>query len=241
MSSGELGGRERNVLFHLGRYRLSFKEVIGRLYFGGSDPQKTLDGLRSAGYIETGKGFQGNRSSYYLRRKGADLMQLSPRRADPLGSEALPTHLAIYSFCVLKGRPRIVLDRDELEELFDGSPPSGRYHCLERSKKRTCLYHVYVPGPTTRPDVVTDSTRAHVVETLDRPDLKRWFRYKLYVHAVLVETQERAGEIRRALDRMVLDEDRPLNKAAAVHVECVPMFAMLEEALGVLAKETQEA
>lgn len=235
MNSGELTERERNVLLHLGRYRLSFKEVVSHLYFDGADPQKTLDKLRGEGYIETYKGFQGNRSSYRLARAGADALQISPRRADALGSEALPTFLAIFSFCLLKGRPRILLDKAETDELFEGSPPGGRYHCLEHSKKRTCLYHVYVPGATTKPDGVVGSTRSHVSDVLSKPHLRRWVRHDLYIHVILVETEQRKTEILRTLKKTVDDHDRPLRESAAMQVETVPMFANLEEALGGLA------
>ena len=66
MSSGSLSERERLVLGHLARYRLSFKEILSYLYFDLADPQKTLDRLVAQGLVQAEKGFGGNRSAYRL-------------------------------------------------------------------------------------------------------------------------------------------------------------------------------
>ena len=239
MSSGELSDRERSVLSHLGRHRIAFQEVLRALFFRGADPQKTLNRLRTEGYIGVSKGFGGNRSCYQLLRKGASAVGLGRRRADALGSDAFPTYLAIYSFCFLRGLPRIRLEPGELEELFDGAEPPGRHYCLERSKDRKRIYHVYVPGDTTTPSDVVAHVGAHI-NTISMIDaLRPWIGAGLFSEAVLVHAPDRRNEIRRTLEA-ARAEAGPVNRDRVyVHVESVPGIGNLEEALRVLAEKTK--
>lgn len=239
MSSGELTERERAVLSHLGRHRIAFQEVLRALFFRGADPQKTLNRLRTDGYIGVTKGFGGNRSCYQLLRKGASAIGLGRRRSDALGSDAFPTYLAIYSFCFLRGLPRIRLEPAELQELFGGVEPSGRHYCLERSKERKRIYNVYVPGDTTTPSDVVAHVAAHI-STISAVDaLRPWIRSKLFAEAVLVHAPDRRNEIRRALEASRA-EAGPVNRDRVdVHVESVPGLGNLEEALSVLAEKTK--
>lgn len=239
MKSGDLSDRDRAILAHMGRHRIAFQEVLRVLFFRNADPQKALNRLRAEEFIAVAKGFGGNRSCYYLLRKGAAAMGLSRRRSDAPGSEAFATYLAIYSFCFLRGRPRIRLEPHELEELFDGAQPPGRHHCLERSKDRKQIYHVYVPGETTTPLDVVGHVRTHIESVVQVPQLQRWIHHKLYTEAVLVHAPDRKVEIARAL-KAASEAAGPIHrKPVFVHVECVPGLADLEEGLRVLAEKAK--
>lgn len=240
MSSGKLNPGQRAVLEHLGRYRLSFKEIVSALYFDGADPQKTLDLLREQKLVETLKGFHGNRTAYVLARPGAATLGTSRRRADNLGSEALPANLAVLAFCTLLGRARIRLNEDELPELFGDVPPPGRFHCLERGSRATRIYHVYTPGDSTRVSDIIARTRAHIAEVRKLPPFEPWLRHELYSHAILVDNLDRAATLNAAIDDSGSD-GQPLRTLSHIQVECVPGITNLEEALRELAQENQTA
>lgn len=239
MSSGELTERDRAVLSHLGRHRIAFQEVLRVLFFRGADPQKTLNRLRTDGYIGVTKGFGGNRSCYQLLRKGASAVGLGRRRGDALGSDAFPTYLAMYSFCFLRSLPRIRLEPAELQELFDGVEPPGRHYCLERSKDRRRVYHVYVPGDTTSASDIVAHVETHINTISAVNELRPWIRTGLFVEAVLIHASERRDEIIRAL-KSARAQAGPVNRDRVfVHVESVPGIVDLEEALRVLAEKTK--
>lgn len=240
MNSGNPSDRDRLVLSHLGRYRLSFKEIIGHLFFGGADPQKALDRLRDAGFIDVQKGFVGNRTAYRLVARGAAAVNLNRRRGEALGPESLPAHLAILAFCFLKRRPRILLEDNDSAEIFGESPPPGRYHCLEHGSQGTRVYHLSVPGPSTPPDEVVQGTRRHIAECLKSREFRPWVNYKLYTQAILVDNPERQAEIARLIERAEYVEGKPLVRVAHVVVELVAGIETLEESLRVFTKEAQE-
>jgi len=240
MNSGNLSERDRLILAHIGRHRLSFKEIISHLFFGDADPQKALDRLREGGLIEIQKGFAGNRSAYRLSPRGAATVSLNRRRGEPLGSESLPTHLAILAFCFLKRRPRILLEQDDLTGIFDKAKPSARYHCLEYGSQVKRVYHVSAPGPSTKPEEIVQGTRRWVADCLRTRELRPWINYKLYAQAILVDNLERQNEIARSIERAEYVEGKPLVGAAQVVVEVVAGFESLEESLRVFAKETKE-
>ncbi len=231
MSSGRVNDRDRQVLGHIARYRLSFKEVLRCLYFDDIDPQKSLDNLRHDEFIVAEKLFKGNRSAYQLAPKGAAFLGLNRRRGEPLGSEALPTHFAIFGFCHLNGRPRIKLEDDEIAALFNERPPPGRYHCLERSRHATRIYHVYVPGDSTKLTDIVSMTRAHVAEVIQTPAMLPWLANQVYSHVILVESNERAELIKTSINKAKFGDRTPLREVAHIRVECVPGYNELENSL----------
>jgi hypothetical protein len=184
--------------------------------------------------VQKRKGFTGNRSAYQLLPKGAKLAGVSKGRAEPLGSGAVPFHLAVLAFCFLSGHSRTRLEQRELQTLF-GSAPQGRCHCLERGVKATCVYHVYVPGPTVDQRLVVENTRSQVEKALDQRELAQWMKYRLYRLAVLVDNEARAEGIWRMMDEAVLGRGGTLKESAKITVEPVPGLDSLEEALRGLA------
>lgn len=237
MKSGKINDRDRLILRHIARYRFSFNEVLGALFFDGGDPQKVLDRLREAGYIVPRKIFRGNRSAYQLQPKGVAAVRAGRRSADALGSESLPVHAAIFAFCLLCGRSRIRLGKKEMSELFDGNAPSGRHHCLERSTRAKRIYHVYVPGEGVPLNDIIDTTREHITESQALPGIKTWLTCRVYSHAVLVDRQDRADELKAAMHRATIKAGRSLCDAAHIRVERVPGILEMEDALHEFAKK----
>lgn len=235
MNSGKLDEQALLVLQHMARYRLTFKEIIGYLYFGGSDPQKTLDDLRKQALIRSLSGFGGNRRAYVLLPKGAAALGASRRRADAARREARTLHYMILSYCFLCGRPRLRVERPELHEHLGVELPDKHRYAVEYSTKAKRICHLYVPGDRTAPPDVVDTTRSHFGLHRHLPSLMPWIGHKLFSLTVLVDNEDRRTELDRVLTQARDDDGRPLRKAVRVDVIRVPGLGDLEEALHVLA------
>lgn len=240
MKSGNLSDRERLILAHIGRFRLTFNEIVSHVFLGGGDPKDALGRLIENGYVQSQAGlFKGNRRPYVLRPKGAALAQTGRRSAE-LGSKSLHLYVQILSFCFLKRRPRLRLLHHEVEELFPEGVPPGDYHCLERSAEASRVYHIYAPEPTLSPKEVVKATRTHLADTLKIRHLRSWIKYKLYSYAILVDEPDRQAEIDRVVEQTEYVEGQPLRRVAHVLAECVPGMSSVEEALHVFAKTAKE-
>lgn len=245
MKSGERQSVDRQILEHVGRYRLTFQEILGALFFDGGSPQKVLNRLKDEDLVETQPGFGGNRRAYKLTKKGGASIDARRRAADNLGSEALETSVAILSFCFLKQRSRVHLLPKERDELL-GTPPKakiGRYHCLESGAHAKCVHHIYAPDVGTSPQDMLNQTRDHLKKALAVPELAPWIRHGRYVHTILVDRPNREADVKALLDESEFDEHdrRLIREVAPVRVELVPMIPNLEEALGALAQEFKAA
>lgn len=245
MKSGERQGLDRQILEHIGRYRLTFQEILGALFFDGGSPQKVLNRLKDEDFVETQPGFGGNRRAYKLTKKGGASIDARRRAADNLGSDALETSVAILSFCFLKQRSRVFLLPKERDELLSTPPKAkiGRYHCLESGARAKCVHHIYAPAVTTPIDDMLTQTRSHLRDALAVKELAPWLRHGRYVHTILVERPNREADFKALLDESEFDEHdrRLIRDVAPVRVELVPMIPDLEEALGVLAEEFKAA
>jgi hypothetical protein len=238
MKSGNdtLTVRDQKVLDHVGRYRLTFKEVIRRVYFDGSDPQKVLDRLRKSDLLATCNGFGGNRKAYGLTAAGAAACGLgvpaAKAAATALGSQSMPEYLSILAFCFFLKTPRALLLPGEIQELL-GTRPAGRFHCVENTNT-PCVYHVYVPGPTTKARDIVSKTQSHLREVTQSPQVAPWVEAGLYRHAILVDSQRRVDVINRSVEGAMKETDLHAFAPTAICVFQIPSPEKLEEALGEL-------
>ncbi|RIK66083.1 MAG: hypothetical protein DCC65_10690 [Planctomycetota bacterium] len=241
MKSGSLSDRDRLILAHIGRHWLSFKEIIGHLFFANDDPRSALDDLRGANLIASHKGLVGNRAMYQLTSRGATAAHLNRRRGLLMGTESIAAHLAILGFCFLKQRRRISLEPGEFYEIFGVQASPNRHHVLEFSSYAKRVYCVSVPGATTRPEDVIQSARRWVADSLRVREIRPWIKYRLYAYAVLVDNRERQNEIASQLEQASYVEGKTLVSAAQIMVEIVPGAHTLEDSLSVFKKEAQKA
>lgn len=246
MKSGERQGLDRQILEHIGRYRLTFQEILSVLFFDGGSPQKVLNGLQAdPGLVESRPFGKGNRRAYKLTKQGRASIAARRRASDELGSQSFETSVAILAFCFLKQRSRVLLLPKERNELL-GTPekaPVGLYHCLESGAHAKCVHHIYAPDVGTSPQDVLKQTRDHLKKALAVPELAPWIRHGRYVHTILVERPNREADVKALLDESEFDEHdrRLIREVAPVRVELVPMIPNLEEALGALAQEFKAA
>jgi hypothetical protein len=245
MNSGKLTARERQVLEHIGRYRLTFQEVVAHLFCEGKSPQKLLDGLRlprtgsmhtmpDEPLVEVRTGYGGNRRAYKLTVAGTRAARLHIGRAKDLGSESLPTHLAILGFCCMRGERRVLLEKSELAALFGPRTPKGRYHAVAKTPAGNRVIRLSVPAGTTGVSDTVTRVEESLEELGEDPLFKPWLHGGLYAFAVLVETVEHAEALRRAFAKCPVLQ----RHASAILVEVVPGPTTLEESLDALLATT---
>src|SRR5262245_34113663 len=169
MSSGDLatrlgevpGGRDALILEHIGRYRLTLREVL-RVAFAIANPGNVLQRLRNAGLVRERTGLPGRLSYYQLTEAGAgDGIPLE--RTKPLGERALGYHLAVLTFCFFGRDRRRRLERYELEHLFGAETPlvDQVAYCLDpEGVTPRRLWRIYAPGPRTTSGKVLKTLRA---------------------------------------------------------------------------------
>lgn len=231
MNSGELTEEERDVLEHIGRYRLAFKEVIETVYFGGRDSQSSLSALVKKGFARAVSGFGGNRKVYVPTSKAVARLNLPRRSAGELGSQALQRYFSIYGFCFLKQKQRHLLGRNELRELFRVNRMPGDKYCLDASGAIPFVHHLYVPGTTRRAGEIAQVLSIEMEKVLSEPSLEKHVALGLYGFAVLVNEADRKRAVEGALDETIDRLGRPIKKVARVMVEDVPNFPQLKQAL----------
>lgn len=232
MKSGNdrLTSRDRAIVSHIIRYKITFNEVIRHLYFGNADPQKVMDRLRKRGFIESISGFGGNRRAYGLGAKGQAQPGTNGSGREGLGSQSAPEYLTILMFCFLTKTPRALLNREEMTALFGVEHPVGRFHCIEIGAP-PFVHNVYTPGPTKKSADIVAKTRAHVVQARTTGDVATWIDSGLYRYAVLVDSAQRASALNKAFDEALSDDGRRLRDAAQINVYVIPNPTELGEAL----------
>jgi hypothetical protein len=142
MSSGEL---DREILAHIGRFRISIREIVSRLFFDGHSEKATdaLTRLRDEGRLQIHTRALGETYSYYqLTAKGCAEVGVSAERARALTGKGLSNSLAALWFTHMNGRRRAHLPTEKL--LRGCPPPPGQaLHVAEEiSPSAWCVYRL---------------------------------------------------------------------------------------------------
>lgn len=231
MSSGRLEPRDQKILTHIGRYRISLRAVLGRLFFDGRDCGNVMKRLRGQGFVRSLQGLPGRISYYQLTEQGTALMGFPRSRASPVEAQALHTHLGILWFCCVGKRSRFRLEKRDLDAFFGGQELSG-HHCLEeRGDRGVRLYRLYVPTFDADNQTVLTQIRNGILAARLNPSVREWITSRRYAFAVLVETDERRAFLARAIRK----GPDPLIALSHIHTEIVPGHRTIQEKLRELA------
>lgn len=216
-----LTDRDQRILNHVGRYHLTFHEVVSWLFFDGGDPRRTLNRLEKAGLLAKIDSFSSSRKAFRLDRAASAFVEVSRRQLEPPRPTSLQFNLAVYAYCLLSGRARIRLLPEELRTLYGEIPP-GKCHVIEDTTKESRVVEVMVPGPKAEAAKVVKAVAESVTKSVEAPCLEGFIRNRLYGHAVLVDNQQREEAIKRGIDKALGPNDRRLRQCAFISVAVIP-------------------
>lgn len=213
------------VLRHLGRHRMSFRQLLEREFFGGrAKPcDNALESLKQKGLVQVLPRALGRYSAYQLTSAGAQAAAVPISRARKLGPAALLRHLAILWFCFCCGKTRIRTEKAELAHpsLF-GTEVDGDY-CLQSAGKEfsggkvlPLLYQVQILLPGGRVDHLVDRLENFLPILEQSPSLSLFLQLKLCGFAVLGFQEDELAEARKRIRKSGLD------KRLRVDYELVP-------------------
>ena len=113
--------RDRAVLEHVARYRLTTAETLQGLFFSDASTddavKSLLRRLRRGGYLESAP-LYGRRHYYHLTRRAALLFGLSPAVGTPAGIQAVRQRYGVLAFCCQGARRRQRFTREEFRAHF---------------------------------------------------------------------------------------------------------------------------
>jgi hypothetical protein len=213
--------RDRLILEHIARYRLTTLEVLGRAVLPGLSRNalnKITNRLCATGLLHKYTLLHPVRY-FVLGDSGARGMGIRGHRAQPLGPQSLPQEFALLAFAALGAKQHLrlttaeVLKRCPWLPLYMASAP----HCIDHADVLE-LVRVDLGGPAdhvARKCAVDLVNRCRIREF---PPLLADRRFRL---VVITSTTGKATAIQRALDR----HDLPLG--LLVHFSVVPQLLSL--------------
>lgn len=112
--------RDRAILQHLSRYRMTTNEVIQRLFFPRQKPNavtKVTARLTERGLLRQFPLYH-PRNYFTLGDEGVAVMGLPPGRAEGLGPQSLPIEFGVLNYALLGAAQHQRLTRDELVKRY---------------------------------------------------------------------------------------------------------------------------
>ena len=113
------------VLDHLGTFRITTSEAVGRLLDAKPEAVKSfLQRLHAAGYIDSAD-LYGRTKYHFLTAVGLRLVGLPDRKRGSLNPNPLAEAFGILRFCLADPKARLKLRTDEFRERFPTLAPHG--------------------------------------------------------------------------------------------------------------------
>lgn len=219
---------DRAILEHVGRYRVTHRRVLERVFLNGRAPSNVVQRLRDSGFLERIP-LKGGISCYQITRKAAGQLSLPPKRSEALTPVSLQNSIAALWFSFLGLRRRHRLEISELEALLGWRPPTGVY-CLEREPKPR-IYRLYIPGLDTPDETIRRQVEERIGQFIAAADLASWARSRHFALAVLVSEDRRAS-----VNKLLKD----LTGSVHILVEAVPHPTTFGDALRKLGEGPEE-
>ena len=216
--------RDEVILKHIGKYGLSIRAVIEKLFFDGATSDHVLNRLMKESRIVGVAGISGGLSYYQLSLSEARARGVPEHRARPKKGAALRQTLQVLWFCCMSETNRNRLERNRVRETFGNGPGSGKPHCAESDGDKSMVYRIYAPGPRSRDEYLLKCLRGDAEKGMERAELRTWIKARVFAFAVLVETPERKERLKR-----LVSKTGPYD--VWIHIEVVPGLSTLGAAL----------
>lgn len=120
MTNVQIQARDRLILDHVARYRITTPEAVHLRIFEGKDIETAKSALKrlNHGYLRS-RPLWGRRRYYQLSSVSATTLGEPDEATRPFGTTALPTRYAVLAFCCLHpGKERTRLRPAEFEQMF---------------------------------------------------------------------------------------------------------------------------
>ena len=233
----ELTDRDRQLLAHVARYRVTRAKTVARLFFGQTDlnaapaerAKSRLKKLVRHEFLAAEELYRGapRHGKYYLlTRKSARLIGESPDLAKKPGHQALLRRLGVLSYCCHSTPAHTRLSRSELAELFPGLVPNANSpindYFVDRAGEgdRFALVRIIIDGGK---EVRRHTSRmASIIrQEQSRPDLRPLFGDSAYELAFVAPDREKARAVRDA------HLAHPLTKTIPLRLAVLPELVQL--------------
>lgn len=198
---------EQNILAHIGRYRISLKAAVARVFFDDGDPSATLDALRAAGLVDSPKErLPGGYAYYHLTYQGTQAARVPNSRAKAPGPSALPQALATLYYCILDNpkQRRARLEFTHLEQRFPGlfkTADSVAVHTNTRDGVVVPVFTVVHFAAASKDEYWLKKLADVQARIRKHPTAAPLYREQLFRQMLLVPSDQRKGEFKRAIQR----------------------------------------
>ena len=214
--------RDRRIVEHVARYRLTTVEVLRRTVIGGLSANavsKVANRLCDSGLLQKFTLLHPTRY-YLLGEAGAKALGVGLHRTAPLGPQSLPMEYAVLAYSTLSKHPRQRLTSDEVQKLCPWFPTAfvEAPHCFEEQQQILELIRIDLGGPA---DHVARKCSADVNERRRIREFDQYITSGHFRLVVVTATKEKSAAIRQALDR----HDWP--SGFALHPSIVPQLLSL--------------
>jgi hypothetical protein len=214
--------RDRKIIQHVDRYRLTTIEVLSRVVVPGLSSNalsKIANRLCDAGYLRKYTLLHPTRY-FVLGEAGANLLGSGNHRVAPLGPQSLPTECGVLFYATLGNTVRLRLIPAEVEKICPWLTPrlAEAPHCTDQSQGVLELIRVDLGGPA---DHVARKCAMAVNERRRLREFSGFVAQGRFRLVVITMTKEKAAAVRQALDH----HDWPTG--LLIHLSIVPQLLPL--------------
>ncbi len=216
-SSPPLTQRDRQIVEHVIRYRLSTNRVIRDLFFSGQRPNavsKITARLCDRGYLN--RFSLVHPGSYFLPGpRAAQEFGVSAARTRPLGPQSLPTEYGVLAYAVRGRRILKRLTAEEMRRDYPALAPAGlaATHCLNRHGRQSVLELVRVDLGGTA-DHVARKCKSDLAQRMAVVACRRLIESHGYRFVIVTATVGKATAVTRALATHAWPDGLPIHLVA---------------------------
>ena len=198
--------RDRKIIDHVARYRISTNEVLHKFFFERRQPNavsKVTARLCRAKLLARFT-LCHPRSYLTLGPLAAQQLGIPLHRTYPLGPQSLPTEYAVLAYCSFASTPRVRLTLSELRQRcpWMPSPLLDFPYCLAPALDTPVLELIRV-DLGGKPDHVARKCGADIQVRRPMPEFEQLVREGLFRLVIITGTTEKATAIRAALDEHI--------------------------------------
>lgn len=218
-ASRTLAAPLREVLADVDRFRLMTNEALLRRRFPNHTPNavsKITAKLCRSGHLLSFPLF-GGRRYFVLAKQSLHLLGAPERRAEPLGSQALPLHYGVLAYCCWAAEPRNRLTPSELLEKYPWMTNAdlAAPYCYEKGK--LSLIRVDLGGSA---DHVARKCLEDVRRRTEHPQFRNLIDQDRFRIVIVTALAEKAS----AIDWALSADSWPITFHTAVITDLLPLL-----------------